>query len=82
MEIISTVNQIILEIMAGKINEADLTPGISLIQGLGATSIQLLEMALTISVEFDIDIPKDEITNVTTLGDVYQYVSDHVNNTN
>ena len=69
------INEIILEILAGKLKAEDLNPGKLLMEELGLTSLQLLEIALTISVEFDIDVPKEQVADLKTLQDIYSFVA-------
>ena len=76
MNIKKSVNEIILDVLEKKISYKDIKPEALLIETLGADSIQLLEIALTISAEFDINVPADEVVELKTVKDVYQFVSE------
>lgn len=76
MNIKQTVDEVILEVLGERTSKADLVPEARLVDNLGATSIQLLEIALTIAAELDIDISKEGMRELHTLGDVYRVVAE------
>lgn len=45
---------------------------------LGADSIDVVDLVVSIEDEFDIEIPDDEIEDVKTVGDVVKYVEEHI----
>lgn len=45
---------------------------------LGADSLDVVEMLMTIESEFDIEIPDEEIENLKTVGNVVDYIQDHI----
>jgi acyl carrier protein len=75
MDVKETINEIILEVLSGKINSEDLKPEKHLIYDLGAESMQLLEIALSIAAEFNIEVPKTEVSKIRTLEDLYLFVA-------
>lgn len=49
----------------------------SLIGDLGADSLDVIDLAMSIEDEFDIEVPDDEIDNIKTVGDIVRFVEDH-----
>ncbi len=45
---------------------------------LGADSLDVVEMLMTIEGEFDIEIPDEEIENLKTVGNVVDYIQEHI----
>ncbi len=43
---------------------------------LGADSLDLFELVMALEEEYSIEIPADDLTNLTTVGDVIKYLSD------
>ncbi len=48
-------------------------------EDLGADSIDVVELLMSIEDEFDVEIPDEAIENVKTIGDVVNYIQDHQN---
>lgn len=46
---------------------------------LGADSLDVVEMLMSIEDEFDIEIPDDQIENLKTVGNVVDYITEHMN---
>ena len=76
MDIKKTINEIILEVLGKQISTKDLTLDKELVADFGANSMQLLEIALTVSAEFDINVPKEEVLNLQSVQDIYKFVAD------
>lgn len=51
-----------------------ITAGSSFIEDLGADSLDIVELILALETEFDLEIPEDEAENVSTVGDVVDYI--------
>ena len=47
-------------------------------EDFGADSLDVVDMITTLSDEFGVDIPDEEIENFHTVGDVVQYVEDRM----
>ena len=43
---------------------------------LGADSLDLFELVMALEEEYSIEIPADDLTNLTTVGDVIEYLKD------
>lgn len=46
----------------------------SLVEDLGADSLDMVELIMAFSDEFDIDIPDDAAEGIATVGDVVEYL--------
>lgn len=56
--------------------EADkVTPTASFIEDLGADSLDIVELVMTMEEEFDIDIPDEDAEKMKTVGDVVKYIA-------
>jgi acyl carrier protein len=51
------------------------TPTASFIDDLGADSLDIVELVMTMEEEFDLDIPDDEAEKMKTVGDVVKYIT-------
>ena len=57
-----------------------ITPESSFIEELGADSLDVVELIMALETEFDIEIPEDEAENVSTVGDVVEYIKANAQN--
>jgi acyl carrier protein len=56
------------------------TPTASFIEDLGADSLDIVELVMTMEEEFDLDIPDDDAEKIKTVGDVIKYISNKAAN--
>ena len=49
-----------------------------LVDDLGADSLDIVELIMALEEEFDIEIPDSDAEKVVTVGDVVEYIKDHV----
>ena len=56
------------------IDEADITMDASFIDDLGADSLDIVELIMTMEEEFGIEIPEDEVETLTTVGAAVEYI--------
>ena len=75
-EIFDKVKEIIVE----QLNVADNTVTLeaSFIDDLGADSLDIVELIMALEEEFDMEIPDSDAEKVVTVGDVVDYIKDHV----
>lgn len=55
-----------------------ITPESDIVEDFGADSLDVVDMITTLSDEFGVDIPDEDIENFHTVGDVVQYVEDRM----
>ena len=60
------------------VNEADVTIDSTFIDDLGADSLDVVDLVMSLEDEFDIEIPDEEIENIKTVGDVVKYIEDNI----
>jgi acyl carrier protein len=57
-----------------RIAEADILPEKAFIEDLGADSLDLTELYMSVEEEFNIEISDGDAENIRTVGDVIQYL--------
>ncbi len=55
--------------------EEKVTPTASFIDDLGADSLDIVELVMTMEEEFDLDIPDEDAEKMKTVGDVVKYIA-------
>ena len=75
-EIFEKVKGVIVEQLGGA--EGNITMKASFIDDLGADSLDIVELIMALEEEFDIEIPDSDAEKVVTVGDVVEYIKDHV----
>jgi acyl carrier protein len=56
------------------VEESDLVPEASLLDDLGADSLDVVELVMALEEEFGIEVPDDDVENIRTIQDIVQYV--------
>ncbi len=56
------------------VEEESITTETDIAADLGADSLDVVEMMMSIEDEFDVEIPDEEIENIKTVGDVVNYI--------
>ena len=75
-EIFDKVKEIIIEQLG--VTESSITMEASFIDDLGADSLDIVELIMALEEEFDMEIPDADAEKVATVGDVVDYIRDHV----
>ena len=75
-EIFERVKAIIVEQLG--VTDTSVTMEASFIDDLGADSLDIVELVMAIEEEFDIEIPDSDAEKVVTVGDVVDYIKEHV----
>ena len=57
--------------------EDAITLDTSLVDDLGADSLDVVDLVMTLEDEFDMEIPDEDITDGRTVGDVVKYLEEH-----
>lgn len=67
------------EIVAESLNveESTLSETTSFKEDLGADSLDLFEMVMAFEEAFEVEIPSEDLDQITTVGDVVKYIESH-----
>ncbi len=57
-----------------KIDPANITPETDIIDDLGADSLDVVELLMTIEDKYGIVVPDDEVTNLRTIAKMSEYI--------
>ena len=70
----------VVEIIANQLQmDADMIDGSSkVMEDLGADSLDVVEMLMSIEDEFEIEIPDEKIETLKTVGQVVEYIQDKI----
>ncbi|MCK5507058.1 MAG: acyl carrier protein [Desulfobacterales bacterium] len=71
MSVEDKVKNIIAEKLSVDLDEV--VPGASFVDDLGADSLDLVELIMSMEEEFDIDIPDDDAEKILTVQDAIEY---------
>ena len=69
------VKQIIVEQL--QVDEAEVTPGASFQEDLGADSLDVVELVMQFEEAFDIEIPDEDAEKIKTVQDAVNYIGEH-----
>ena len=58
--------------------EGNVTTSSSFIDDLGADSLDIVELVMAFEEQFNIEIPDEDAEKVSTVGDVVEYIKEHV----
>jgi acyl carrier protein len=70
------VRSLVAEQLGIDVSEA--VPGASILDDLGADSLDVVELVMSLEDAFDIEVPDEEVEGLRTIGDIQQYVRAHV----
>ena len=59
------------------IDVAEITPSASILDDLGADSLDVVELVMSLEDTFDIDVPDEEVEGMRTIADIQQFVAQH-----
>ena len=71
MSVEDKVKKIIAEKLSADLDE--IVPGASFVDDLGADSLDLVELIMSMEEEFDIDIPDEDAEKILTVQDAIEY---------
>jgi acyl carrier protein len=76
MGIVEIKNRIV-EIIANQlgIEEEDVTAAASVIDDLGADSLDVVELVMALEEEFDLEIPDEEAEQITNVQNIFDYMA-------
>lgn len=73
--IFEKIKEIICEQL--EVDEKKVTMESSLIDDLGADSLDLIDLVMSIEDEYDVEVPDDMIENIKTIGDVVKFIEEN-----
>ena len=56
---------------------SEVIPGANILDDLGADSLDVVELVMSLEDTFDIEVPDEEVEGMRTIGDIEQYVIAH-----
>jgi acyl carrier protein len=59
------------------VDAAEVIPGASFVNDLGADSLDTVELVMALEEEFSIQIPDDEAEKIQSVGDAIEYIKSH-----
>ncbi len=59
------------------VEEDKINPETSIINDLGADSLDVVDLLMSIEDEFEVEVPDDEIENIKTVDDLVKYIENH-----
>ena len=70
------VKEIIVEQLG--VNEDEVVAEASLLEDLGADSLDIVELVMAFEEEFDMEISDEEAEKIHTVGEAVKYIQDHL----
>ncbi len=75
-EVFEKVKETIIEQLG--VADTAVTTEASFIDDLGADSLDIVELIMALEEEFDMEIPDADAEKIVTVGDVVEYIKEHV----
>jgi len=60
------------------VEAAEVTKDASILDDLGADSLDVVELVMALEEAFDIEVPDDAVEEMRTIGDIQRFVESHV----
>ena len=76
MDIFEQVKKILCDQL--DLEEEQVNEDSEVIDDLGADSLDIVDLMITLEEEFDTEIPDEDIENLKTVGDIVKYIEDRV----
>ena len=76
MDIFEQVKKILCDQL--DLEEEQVNEDSEVIDDLGADSLDIVDLVMTLEEEFDTEIPDEDIENVKTVGDIVKYIEERV----
>lgn len=74
MDIFEQVKKILYDQL--DLDEEQVTEDSEVIDDLGADSLDIVDLVMTLEEEFDTEIPDEDIENLRTVGDIVKYIEE------
>ena len=59
------------------VEESEISPSTLLEDDLGADSLDVVDLLMTIEDDFEVEIPDEEVENIKTVGALVEYIENH-----
>ncbi len=59
------------------VEEDTITPETSIADDLGADSLDVVDLLMSIEDEFEIEVPDEDVESLKTVGELVKYIEDH-----
>jgi acyl carrier protein len=59
------------------VEPSEVTPNASILDDLGADSLDVVELVMALEEEFDIEVPDEAVESIRTISDMERYVAEH-----
>ena len=59
------------------VEEASIQETSNIADDLGADSLDVVDLVMSIEDEFDVEIPEDQVENIKTVGDIVAYIENN-----
>ena len=60
------------------VEEEKVTPEASIVDDLGADSLDVVDLIMSLEEEFDIEVPDEDVENMKTVGDIVKYIENKI----
>ena len=74
-DVAERVKKIVVEHLG--VEASAVTPEASFIDDLGADSLDLVDLSMSIEEEFNLEVPDDVLDHVRTVGDIVKFIEDN-----
>lgn len=75
MDILEEITKILCDQL--DLDEEQVTETAEIMDDLGADSLDIVDLVMTLEEEFDTEIPDEDIEELKTVGDIVKYVEEH-----
>lgn len=59
-------------------DEDDITADALIMEDLGADSLDIADIIMSVEEEFDIEVPDDQLANIKTVGDMVKHIEENI----
>ena len=59
-------------------DEEKVTMEANITDDLGADSLDIVDLVMSLEEEFDVEVPDEEVENIKTVGDIVKFIESHV----
>ncbi|MFO8060444.1 MAG: acyl carrier protein [Bacillota bacterium] len=75
-EILDRIREMLVEQLG--LDESEIFPDAEFAADLGADSLDLVELIMSMEEEFDLNIPDEDVEEIVTVGDAVNYIEQHM----